>query len=78
MLLLSIHEGDYKANLYQYKLGYQYKIFTKINGKNTCVSRSYAYLFNKEECYQKMMNDLNVTMGMVKLLFDWYNKIRKD
>ena len=69
MLLLSIHEGDYKANLYQYKLGYQYKIFTKINGKNTCVAQSYAYIFDKEVCYQKMMDDLNVTMGIVKDLF---------
>ena len=70
MIVQTITVGDYKANLYLYKLGYQYKIFTKINGKNTCVSRSYAYLFDKEECYQKMMDDLNTTMDMVKLLFD--------
>lgn len=69
MLLLSIHEGDYKANLYQFNLGYQYKIFTKINGKNTCVSHSYAYLFDKDLCYQKMIDDLNTTMGIVKDLF---------
>lgn len=69
MLLLSIHEGDYKANLYQYKLGYQYKIFTKINGKNTCVAQNYSYIFDKDLCYQKMMDDLNVTMGIVKDLF---------
>lgn len=69
MLLISMHEGDYKANLYQYKLGYQYKIFTKINGKNTCVARSYAYIFDRAVCYQKMMEDLNVTMGIVKDLF---------
>lgn len=69
MLLLSIHEGDYTANLYQYKLGYQYKIFTKLKGKNTCVAQSYAYIFDKDLCYQKMIDDLNVTMGIVKDLF---------
>ena len=70
MLLLTLHEGDYKANLYQYKLGYQYKIFTKVNGKSTCVSRSYAYIFDKDMCYQMMLDDLNTTMGIAKTLFD--------
>lgn len=69
MIVQSITIGDYKANLYLYKLGYQYKIFTKINGKNTCVSRSYAYIFDKDVCYQKMLEDVNVTMGIVKDLF---------
>ena len=70
MIIQTVTIGDYKANLYLYKLGYQYKIFTKINGKNTCVSRSYAYIFDKQECYNEMMEDLKVTMGMVKLLFE--------
>ena len=70
MLIQTVTVGDYKANLYLYKLGYQYKIFTKINGKTTCVARSYAYIFDKQECYNEMMEDLKVTMGMVKLLFD--------
>lgn len=70
MLLISIKEGDYKANLYQYKLGYGYKIFTKIKGKNTCVARSYAYYFKKEDCYNSMINELNITMGIVKTLFN--------
>ena len=69
MLIFTLHSGDYYANLYQYKLGYQYKIYTKINGKRTCVARSYAYIFNRDECYQKMMEDLNVTMGIAKDLF---------
>lgn len=69
MIIQTITVGNYKANLYLYKLGYQYKIFTKINGKNTCVAQSYAYIFDKEVCYQKMIDDLNVTMGIVKDLF---------
>jgi hypothetical protein len=70
MIIQTVTIGDYKANLYLYKLGYQYKIFTKIKGKTTCVARSYAYIFDKQECYNEMMEDLKVTMGMVKLLFD--------
>lgn len=70
MLLITLHEGDYYASLYQYKLGYQYKIFAKINGKRTCVARSYAYIFDKDECYKMMMNDLNVSMGVAKDLFN--------
>lgn len=69
MIIQSITVGDFKANLYQYKLGYQYKIYTKIKGKNTCVARCYAYLFNKDECYNKMIEDLEVTMGIAKDLF---------
>ena len=69
MIIQTVTVGDYKANLYLYKLGYQYKIFTKINGKTTCVAQSYAYIFDKDLCYQKMMDDLNVTMGIVKDLF---------
>lgn len=70
MIVQTVTIGDYKANLYLYKLGYQYKIFTKINGKTTCVARSYAYTFDKQECYNEMLEDLKVTMGMVKLLFE--------
>ena len=69
MIVQSLTIGEYKAVLYLYKLGYQYKIFTKINGKNTCVAQSYAYIFDKDLCYQKMMDDLNATMGIVKDLF---------
>lgn len=69
MIVQTVTVGDYKANLYLYKLGYQYKIFTKINGKNTCVAQNYAYIFDKDLCYQKMIDDLNVTMGIVKDLF---------
>ena len=69
MIVQTVTVGDYKANLYLYKLGYQYKIFTKLNGKNTCVAQSYAYIFDKDLCYQKMIDDLNVTMGIVKDLF---------
>ena len=70
MLLQTIPEGDYKACLYKTNLGYSYKIFYKLQGKNTCVARSYAYLNDKGICYEKMMDDLRTTMGIVKTLFD--------
>ena len=53
MIIQTVTVGDYKANLLQLKcgnhIGYQYRIYTKINGKRTCVARNYAYLWNKED-----------------------------
>lgn len=69
MLVQSLKAGDYKANLYQFKLGYQYKIFYKLNGKNTCIARNYSYMNNKDECYNKMVENLHITMGIAKDLF---------
>lgn len=69
MITNTVTLGDYKANLYKYKLGYQYKIFAKIKGKNTCVARNYTYIFNKDDCYRRMLDDLHSTIGIVKDLF---------
>ena len=73
MIIQTIKVGDYTANLLQLKcgnhIGYQYRIYTKINGKRTCVARNYSYMWDKDACYQKMLDDLNTVMGMVKLLF---------
>jgi hypothetical protein len=73
MIIQTVTVGDYKANLLQLKcgnhIGYQYRIYTKINGKRTCVARNYSYMWDKDACYQKMVDDLNVTMGIVKYLF---------
>lgn len=70
MLLQTIKQGDYQAKLFKTREGYSYKIFYKLQGKNTCVDRSYVYLNDKGICYERMMNDLNTTMGIVKTLFD--------
>lgn len=73
MIVQTVTVGDYKANLLQLKcgnhIGYQYRIYTKINGKRTCVARNYSYMWDKDACYQKMLDDLNTTMGIVKDLF---------
>ena len=70
MLLQTIIQGDYQAKLFKTREGYSYKIFYKLNGKNTCVARSYAYILDKGICYEQMMNELKVTMGIVKTLLD--------
>lgn len=67
MILHTLTVGDFKANLYQYKLGYGYKIFTKINNKNTCVAQSCVYFNDKIFCYDRMVSDLNMLMGMNEL-----------
>ena len=69
MIVETVTLGDYKANLYKYKLGYQYKIFTRLKGKNTCVAQNYTYVFDKNVCRDMMMNDLHATIGIVKDLF---------
>ena len=69
MIIQSITNGNFKANLYLYKLGYGYKIFTKINNKNTCVAQSCVYLFDKNLCYDRMIADLHNVMGITKDLF---------
>ena len=73
MIVQTINVCDYKANLLKLKCGnhisYQYRIYTKLNGKRTCVTRNYSYMWDKDACYQKMVDDLNVTMGVVKDLF---------
>ncbi len=73
MILQTVTVGDYQANLLKLKcgnhIGYQYRIYTKVNGKRTCVCQNYAYLWDKEDCYNRMMNDLHSTMGIVKDLF---------
>ena len=69
MLLQTIKEGDYQAKLFKTKEGYSYKIYYKINGKNTCVAMSYAYINDKGICMEKMLDELKVTIGVVQTLF---------
>ena len=73
MIVQTITVGDYKANLLQLKCGihtgYQYRIYTNLNGKRTCVARNYSYMWDKDACYKNMVDDLNVTMCIAKDLF---------
>ena len=68
MLYQKIKLGDYTANLYKTKLGYSYKIYYPLKGKNTCISQSCVYFNDRELCYEKMQDDLKLTMGVVKTL----------
>lgn len=69
MLYQKIKLGDYTANLYKTKLGYSYKIYYPLKGKSTCVSQSCVYFNERGVCYDKMQNDLKLTMGVIKTLF---------
>ena len=69
MLYQKIKLGDYTANLYKTKLGYSYKIYYPLKGKSTCVSQSCVFFNDRGVCYDKMQDDLKVTMGVIKTLF---------
>lgn len=48
------------GKLYEYKLGYGYKVFTKLKGKSTCVAQSYCYYFERELAYEKMCENMEI------------------
>lgn len=57
-LLQEYHYDNITGKLYEYKLGYGYKVFTKLKDKTTCVAQSYCYYFDKAECLNKMNKDI--------------------
>lgn len=67
-LVNKIDVGDFHAKMYQTTIGgnisYIYKIFYKVGKKNFCIDRCYVYLFDKQECYNKMKESLDVALGM--------------
>lgn len=69
-LIQSFKTGGYTSKLYEYKnLGYGYKIFTKIDGKQTCVGQSCVYFKYKDQCIEEMHSELNMILGMATTLF---------
>lgn len=48
------------GKLYEYKLGYGYKVFTKLKGKSTCVAQSYCYYFESDLAYEKMCENMEI------------------
>lgn len=69
MIIQTLTVGDYTANMYKTKLGYSYKIYYPLKGKNTCVAQSCVYFNDRGLCYDKMQDDLHITMHVVKTLF---------
>ena len=59
-LLQEYHYDNITGKLYEYKLGYGYKVFTKLKGKTTCVAQSYCYYFERELAYEKMCENMEI------------------
>lgn len=66
MLVLSVKIGDFTGKIFKNKEGY----FTyKVVYNKSVVATSYVYLRDKEVCYNKMINDIKMFMGMQQDLF---------
>lgn len=67
-LVNKIDAGDFQAKMYQTTIAgdtsYVFKIFYKVGKKSFCVDRSYVYLFDKQDCYNRMKESLDVALGM--------------
>lgn len=60
--------GDYHCYLYEEKIGYTYRIKTRINGKLTTIAQPYVYANTKEIAEERLREKLEVTMGICSLL----------
>lgn len=73
-LINKVDNGDFQGKLYETALGgnttYTYKIFYKVGKKNFCIDRCYVYLFDKDDCYYRMKDALDVAVGMRENLID--------
>lgn len=58
---------EYSAAMYEEKYGYTFRIKQRVNGKLTTVAQSYVYYGRKEDCAERMMNDLNQVMNITPL-----------
>lgn len=66
VLELAVKIGDFTGKIYKNKEGY----FTyKVKYDKTTVATSYVYLKDKDVCYNKMVADINMLMGIDKDLF---------
>lgn len=69
-LIQSFKTGEFTSKLYEYKnLGYGYKIYTKVKGKNTCIAQSCVYFKHKDKCIEEMHNELNIVIDIANTLF---------
>ena len=59
-LIYTEQYGNIVGKVYQYKLGYGYKVFTKLKGKRTCVAQSYCYYFEPDLAYEKRCENMEI------------------
>lgn len=66
MKIIDYQLGDLKGTLYKYGEGYKYKI----RYKKEIIAQQYTYMLKKEECYDKMLKEMENIIGFNKTLFD--------
>lgn len=64
--IMTERAGDFTGTVYLYSLGYGFKIVYH----RKVVGRSYVYLTSKEDCVNKMLDELKFLSGFNKDLFD--------
>ena len=68
MLVLSYKVADYTISIFQTKIGYSYKIKTKIHNKIYTIVESYTYANDFNLCKQRADAQLEILMNMKSML----------
>ena len=68
MLVLSYKVSDYTVSIFQTKIGYSYKIKTKMQDKMYEVARSYFYFGDFDRCKAKADDELEILMNIKSML----------
>ena len=68
MKLLEHKLGDLIGVLNQYRDGYGYKIYFRKKTKEHIIGRSYVTLYDKDLCYEKMIDEMKVISNQQDLL----------
>lgn len=70
--VLTIKEGNLIANLYKNTMdGYYYKIYLGKQTRGQLLAQSYVFLYDKDECLERMKENLNQLLNIDKDLFDF-------
>lgn len=79
--VLSIKEGNLIGNLYKSTIkgneGYYFKIYLGKQIKSQLIAQSYVYLYDQDQCTEKMKLEMKTLMNIDKNLFDFEKLERK-
>ena len=59
-LVFQQHKGDMRGDLYEIDNTYYYKIYYLVNGRYKLIGQSYANLYDKNLCLERMKNDMEI------------------
>lgn len=77
MKVLTIKIGDLVGNLYKNSMeGYYYKIYFRKVVKGQLLAQSYVYLYDQDQCTEKMRLEMQTLININKDLFD-FEKLKK-